>query len=190
MGIAASGSGSGSGGTGAAADAAGGVYVPQLGMKVPKRKAAAIEASTAPRTRTAHPRPRRRGPFGTPHMSILPARLLSNPQGFFSTSLLYPLVNEWMVADHRRFTAVDAGADPVDRSKGVFGIFRQNYVQVSQKPEVLRVAGAGALKITKAPLGPKVVTWAQKRGNLEFTSRNGVTGTLHLKDDTVTLDTP
>jgi hypothetical protein len=51
----------------------------------------------------------------------------------------------------------------------------------------VKVPGAGALEITKAPLGRKVEVWAQKRGNLHFTSKNGIDGTLHLKDDSITL---
>jgi hypothetical protein len=33
-----------------------------------------------------------------------------------------------------------------------------------------------------------VVRWAQKRGNIEFNGANGITGTLHLADDTVTVN--
>jgi len=114
-----------------------------------------------------------------------------NPEGFISTMDLWPIRNEWVVSDPRRFTAVDAGADPTDPTMGVFGIFRQNYVWVTQKTDLVKVAGAGALQIPRAPLGQGAVqTWAQRRGNLEFTSKNGVTGTLHLTDDTVTLNTP
>ena len=47
--------------------------------------------------------------------------------------------------------------------------------------------GAGALKITDAPRGLKAAR-APGRAELRFTSKNGVTGTLHLRDDTVTLD--
>ena len=50
------------------------------------------------------------------------------------------------------------------------------------------VPGTGAVRITHAPLGRSAETWAQKRGDIEFKSMRGITGTLHLKDDTVTLD--
>jgi hypothetical protein len=53
---------------------------------------------------------------------------------------------------------------------------------------MINVPGAGALRITRAPLGRSVQTWAQKRGKLRFTSEHGITGTLHLEDDTVTVD--
>ena len=61
---------------------------------------------------------------------------------------------------------------------------------MSQKIDYVKVPGAGPVKITKAPLGPGTEVWAQKHGNFEFTSKNGITGTLHLKDDTVTVNTP
>lgn len=110
-----------------------------------------------------------------------------DPQTPFSTNVLSPVRNGWEVSDHRRFTAVYAGAAGNDRSKGAFAIFRQNFVQVTQKLDVVNVAGAGALKITGAPLGRRVETRAQRRGNLQFTSKSGIKGTLHLKDDTVSL---
>jgi len=113
--------------------------------------------------------------------------LAPDPQTPFSTDVLNPVRNGWVVSDHRRFTAVYAGAAGTNRSRGAFAIFRQNFVQVTQKLDVVNVAGAGALKITRAPLGRKVRSWAQRRGNLQFTSKNGIRGTLHLKDDTVSL---
>jgi hypothetical protein len=91
------------------------------------------------------------------------------------------------VSSRRHFTEVDAGADGVKRSTGVLGIFRQNYVQVTQKAHLLKVADSGPLKITRAPLGPKVESSAQKHGKLEFTSKRGVRGVLDLKTDRITL---
>jgi hypothetical protein len=54
----------------------------------------------------------------------------------------------------------------------------------------IRIAGAGVVRITKAPLGRAVVSWAGRRGNIHFTSASGISGTLHLKDCTVTLTPP
>jgi hypothetical protein len=51
------------------------------------------------------------------------------------------------------------------------------------------VPRSGAVKITDAPLGCEVITWAQRRGELEFKGRRGVTGTLNLRGETVTLST-
>jgi hypothetical protein len=58
---------------------------------------------------------------------------------------------------------------------------------VTQELEVVNVSGAGALKITRAPLGTEVIGWAQRRGDLQFTSVSGIGGTLHLRDDSVDL---
>lgn len=47
--------------------------------------------------------------------------------------------------------------------------------------------GTGAITLTKAPTGtglPRSVFLA----DIEFTSQSGITGTLHLKDETVTLN--
>jgi hypothetical protein len=167
-----------------------GVFVPELGIRLPKEKARAAARSFPPdATPEPNPSPQhQQGPPGSPHQSIQPARISQHPQGFFSTSVIWPLVNEWSAASHRTYTAVDAGVDAADRSVGVFGIYRQDFVQVTQEENFVKVAGAGALEITQAPLGPKVVGWAQKRGELQFTSKNGITGTLHLKDDTVTVN--
>ncbi len=83
---------------------------------------------------------------------------------------------------------MDAGSDASSHSTGLFGIYRHNYLRVKERAKTVKVPRAGTLKITKAPLGRSVESWAQRRGNIQFTSKNGVTGTLHLKDDTVTLN--
>jgi hypothetical protein len=44
------------------------------------------------------------------------------------------------------------------------------------------------VKITRAPLGRDVITSSQWHGNLKFKGTKGVTGTLHLRDDSITLD--
>jgi hypothetical protein len=54
---------------------------------------------------------------------------------------------------------------------------------------LIAVPGSGALRITRAPLGPKVVTSAQRRGEIQFTSRKGISGTIDLADNTATLST-
>jgi hypothetical protein len=125
---------------------------------------------------------------GHRHTGTIPARMLGpDPQTPFSTNVLSPVRNGWQVSDHRMFTAVYAGASGSDRSAGALAIFRQNFIQVTQKLKVVKVAGAGAVKITRAPLGKGVETSAQRHGNLHFTSSRGITGTLHLKNDTISL---
>jgi hypothetical protein len=49
------------------------------------------------------------------------------------------------------------------------------------------VHGTGAITITKAPTG-KGLQRAALNADIEFTSQSGTTGTLHLKDGTVTLN--
>lgn len=148
-----------------------------------------LGAPPKPRTpKSGRPEHRRPPLRGHPHRGTIPAKMLGpDPQTPFSTDVLYPVRNGWEVSDHRRFTGVYAGAAGNDPSTGAFAIFRQDFVQVTQKLDLVKVAGAGPLKITRAPLGREVRTWAQRRGNLRFTSRNGITGTLHLKGDTVSL---
>ena len=125
---------------------------------------------------------------GHRHTGTIPAKMLGpDPQTPFSTNVMSPVRNGWVVSDHRRFTAVYAGASGSDRSTGALAIFRQNFIQVTQKLKVVKVAGAGAVKLTRAPLGKAVETSAQRHGNLRFTSRRGITGTLHLKTDKISL---
>lgn len=119
-----------------------------------------------------------------------PAHLVANPEGFFSTTLIYPLRSEWVAADHRQFTAVDAGADPVHPSTGVLGVFHQNYVRVTQSQRLIRVPGAGALELTAAPARPARAALDEGATALRFTGENGITGTLDPADATVRVDPP
>jgi len=125
---------------------------------------------------------------GHRHTGTIPARMLGpDPQTPFSTNVISPVRNGWVVSDHRRFTAVYAGASGSDRSTGALAIFRQNFIQVTQKLKVVKVAGAGTVKITRAPLGKGVETSAQRHGNIRFSGGRGITGTLHLKTDKISL---
>jgi hypothetical protein len=60
--------------------------------------------------------------------------------------------------------------------------------RLGDKSVPLEIPGAGALRITKAPLGSGVVGLGGRRGNLDFTSERGARGTLHLEDNTITFD--
>ncbi len=126
--------------------------------------------------------------LGSPMAGTTPAHLVVGPEGFFSTSLIYPLHNEWVVSDHRRFTAVDAGADPVDPSTGVLGVFHQNYVQVTQTQRLIRVPGAGAMELTGPRRGAARAAPRDDATGLRFTSESGITGTLDPADATIQLD--
>lgn len=131
-------------------------------------------------------RPTKRGHYG---LSIAPAKIYDDPEALLSDELMDRVTNAWDVQDHNRVTIVEGGRSvdgpPHD---GLFAIYRLQLHPFMDETTPVRVPGAGAVTITKAPLGRKVVRWAQKRGNIGFTSVRGVTGTLHLADDTVTVD--
>jgi hypothetical protein len=116
---------------------------------------------------------------------IFPARIFEDPDPVGGGQP--PAVNEWAAGSNRSETRVWAfGSKRTDL--GAFSIWRLGTCDRLPRDSVsVKVPGAGPLKIVKAPLGRAVVGWAQRRGNLRFTSANGITGTLHLKDDTVTL---
>lgn len=125
--------------------------------------------------------------LGGPMTGTIPAHLVSSPEGFFSTSLIYPVRNGWVASDHRRFVAVEAGADPINPETGVLGVFRQDYVDVSQTQRLIKVPNAGALRITAAPNGSRAAL-TQPGTTLRFTSESGVSGTLELDGGRVELD--
>jgi hypothetical protein len=132
---------------------------------------------------------RLRGGHGLSATSVRPAEIVpGGPGPFFSSDVIWPIRNGWQASDHRSYTAVDAGVDPADHSVGELGIFRQNFVKTTQSQQVVDVPGAGTLRITEAPLGTGVVTRAQRRGNLRFVGKRGVRGTLHLRNDRITID--
>lgn len=172
-------------------------YFQQFGVSASGPSAKALAESTPPQATTppaqarrASRQARKRPPLRGHPGARQPGKIISHKQtdGFFSTIVLWPLTNQWQASDRRRFTAVDAGADASNPSSGLFGIYRHNYLRVKERAKTVKVPGAGTLRITKAPLGRSVESWAQRRGNIQFASRSGVTGTLHLRDDTVTVN--
>jgi hypothetical protein len=139
-------------------------------------------SSTDAATKTANPcRTRAARLTGTK-----PARIIPGDTSPYPGAVIGPVRNAWAARVGDRATTVYAGGQGYgDPDRGKFLITREGS---SPKTNSVYVSQAGALKITKAPVGCRVIGWAQKRGNLQFTSTNGVTGTLHLKDDSVTLD--
>jgi hypothetical protein len=118
-----------------------------------------------------------------------PGRILGIPDGYFYSGDMTRDRKMWWVNDCRHFTVVGGGADPDHLQTGLLGILREpDRAPHHESTKYIKVPGAGAVVITKAPLGPSVETWAQKRGNIEFKGKHGITGTLHLRDDTVTLN--
>lgn len=166
---------------------------PAQGWKLLKRRADAVRRELVSFRDSRHAAARKAAErpasakVGAPMTGGIPAHLVANPEGFFSTSLIYPLANEWVASDRRRFIAVDAGSDPLDPTTGVLGIFRQNYLRVTQTQRVIKVPGAGELELTGAPAGPARAALAGPP-ELRFEGAGGIGGILDLGDATVTLD--
>jgi hypothetical protein len=143
---------------------------------------------------TTHPTPRRRGDNGPRHgFSLLPriepAKIVPDPDPVVPADVLQPIVNGWRAGDHRGITLVEAGlaGDDPSGTKGRFVVFRERERPFAQNVDLVDVRGAGALRITRAPTGRRAANSAQRNGEIEFTSERGVSGTLHLADDTVTV---
>jgi hypothetical protein len=143
-----------------------------------------------PKTRTKHPGPRHshQGPPGTKMQHTYAARIVGHGEsvgGPIQPAELWPVTNSWRVSDHKTFTAVYAGANPDHHDTGRFVVFRQDFVHVKQTAQDVDVHGSGPVTITSAPAGHDVGTSAQKTGEIQFRGANGVTGTLHLSNDSV-----
>jgi hypothetical protein len=133
----------------------------------------------------------RGGPPFPPFDNVEPAHMF-NPGGctVAPADVFWPIRSGWLVANRGRSTIVCSGGAGSEgpSTLGRFLILRTNDRWVTQDVNLVDVPKAGVLKITKAPLGRDVVTTAQRHGDLEFKGTKGVTGTLHLKDDSITLD--
>jgi hypothetical protein len=122
------------------------------------------------------------------------AQMVGSPDTGVQSSTMARVTNGWAAHTDHRQTLVAAGVEartfhPHRLTTGLFSISRLRLHPFDQSGDLVEVPGAGTLTITKAPLGHgRVALSAQKRGNIEFTSTNGITGTLHLSDDTVTLN--
>jgi hypothetical protein len=129
-----------------------------------------------------------RAAVGGPMTGTIPAHLVPSPEPFFSTSLIHPITNSWVAADHRRFVAVEAGADPVHPSTGVLGVFRQNYVRVSQSQRIVKVPGSGTLRLSAAPEGSGKAALSAPAAAVRFTGARGVNGALDLMTGRVSVE--
>jgi hypothetical protein len=129
-------------------------------------------------------------PFPPLKGAVEPATMLTGYDcGFVPPTVFYPVNNGWRVGDPRGTTIVCAGGGGQGgHSTGRFLILRTDEIHVKQHLSKVDVPGAGPLTITRAPLGRHVVRSAQRNGTLDFKGSHGVTGTLHLKDDTVSLN--
>jgi hypothetical protein len=119
-----------------------------------------------------------------------PAKIIPDPEPLVPTDVLQPIVNGWRAGDHRGITLVEAGlaGDDASGTTGRFVVFREREQPFAQNVDVVDVPGAGALRIREAPTGSRVGHRAQRYGEIEFAGEKGVTGTLHLAHDRITLD--
>jgi hypothetical protein len=98
----------------------------------------------------------------------------------FSSSDIHPSA-QWSFNGRRTTVIVEVGAAAPDRSVGRFMIYR------GQKRDTVDVPGAGRLEITNAPEGQRIGRSAQD-ADIRFRGKTGVSGTLHLVNDTVSID--
>jgi hypothetical protein len=115
------------------------------------------------------------------------AQIDQDPGGFVSRDVIDPLVNAWRVGSRTQFTQVDAGALTRDGSIGALAVFRYDFATAKQDTTLIKVLGAGPVRVERAPMGGEVEDSAQRKGKIEFSGRRGVGGTLDLSDDTVSL---
>jgi hypothetical protein len=120
---------------------------------------------------------------------VEPAKIVPDPEPVVPADVLNPIVNGWRAGDRRGITLVEAGlaGDDPSGTTGRFVIFRERERPFAQNVDVVDVGGSGGLRITGAPTGTRAARSAQRRGRIEFESKRGVTGTLDLRHDRVTL---
>jgi hypothetical protein len=145
--------------------------------------------ATAPPPRST-PESRRDRPRYKLLPRVEPAEILPDPDPIVPADVLDPIVNGWRAGDRRGITLVEAGlaGDDPSGTTGRFVIFRERERPFVQNVDLVDVRGSGRLRITGAPTGPRAAPSVQRRGEIEFTSAQGVTGTLDLRHDRVTLD--
>jgi hypothetical protein len=118
-----------------------------------------------------------------------PAKIEGNKlQGDITTAVV-STVNGWVVGDCHGRTFVYAGSAGWKDSMGLALIVRFGHRSNKLGGGFIAVPDSGPLRITRAPRGPKVVSSAQRRGEIQFTSDRGTTGTIRLRDNTATLST-
>jgi hypothetical protein len=120
---------------------------------------------------------------------VEPAKIVPDPDPVVPADVLNPIVNGWRAGDRRGITLVEAGlaGDDPSGTTGRFVILRERERPFAQNMDLVDVRGSGKLRITAAPTGLRAAYSAQRRGKIEFTSQGGVTGTLDLRHDRVTL---
>lgn len=107
----------------------------------------------------------------------------------FASGDLSKTTSGWGTSDHRKKTIVWAGASRLEPSLGLFLVFREDYIHGTQRGDLVKVPGAGEIRITRGPTGTgRIQAAAQKRGVLHWRSSAGMTGKLSLDGDVVRLE--
>jgi hypothetical protein len=118
---------------------------------------------------------------------IEPGEIYAGADPSVSPETMWPVTNAWRAGNHHETTVVSAGRSAHDRSLGMLVVSR--FAVGSRVPgAVIEVPGAGTVRITDGPLGRSVVGWAPSRAEISFKGRSGITGTLDLRTDSISLD--
>jgi len=154
----------------------------------------ATAASAAKRSAPASKKPARRSAQSTPRLPLMPklvpGEIVDDPEPIASEYVMNPVVNAWRVGSHRDYTVVYAGRAGVDPEMGRLIITRERYSRdrpITPTSEQVDVPGAGALRISEAPLGGGVTRSAHHSGEVAFESESGIEGVLDLSIATVAL---
>ena len=116
-----------------------------------------------------------------------PAEIVANPDPV-SDSSIDPVSSEWRVTTGRWTVTVMAGSYSQDPSRetGFIGLYRIDLCHSRPAPRAtMTLPDSGQIEITDAPLGRDVTG---RDGEVRFTSEFGTTGTVHLADDSITVD--
>jgi hypothetical protein len=127
-------------------------------------------------------------PKGSPESRTIPAHIDGHRDAGDITTAVIFTANGWVARDCHGTTFVYAGSAGWEDSMGLAYIFRLGRSK-QFGGGFIALPGSGALRITRAPLGPAVITSAQRRGDIQFTSEGGISGTIHLQDNSATLST-
>ena len=97
-----------------------------------------------------------------------------------SNALLTDIQNGWQMSTGAVITAAYAGVSPLDPSTGRFVVITEQLPAATQSTRVIDVPGAGALSLVNPPIGATSLA-----AGLQFSSANGIAGSLSLLTDTV-----
>jgi hypothetical protein len=94
----------------------------------------------------------------------IPAHILAADTPIPLSPALIRTTNAWLVSDGRTLVAAYAGEAGEDSAVGRFAIVRQNLLFGIQTCQLIDLGRIGAVRITQAPTGAEVETFAQRSG--------------------------